>query len=384
VLKQPDGKYAAWNRWGRVGEEGEHKLYPDLDEAAAVKRFKDKFKDKTLNTYDNYKAGTFEKKHNKYDVLETEEGGEGAEQAPLGKLTAAQIGKGMAVIDQLKEAVGAGADPAIIGNLSSQYYTYIPTMTKGRQRPPELNTMDLIGAKESLLLFWMKMGFSEVAAVKPADKTKHTVDNPIEGLLERPLPPTLKAACDGKISDPGSIASSVKRGDDLSKKKTGNPIKPMNQELYGSIILYTGNSIYRALNQALRVEHQNVPKYLSYLRLLFEAMDCMPRQSGKLWRGIAADLYDEYEPGKEIIWWTVSSCTSAQHVAEGFMNQLGGTATLMILDVKTALDIMPISIYPHECESLLKPGIRLKVLSREKKGQVNHIHVEEVGNVLDK
>eukprot|EP01050_Picozoa_sp_SAG11_P007974 SAG11_NODE_682_length_7769_cov_45.167275_5_plen_171_part_00 len=32
-----------------------------------------------------------------------------------------------------------------------------------------------------------------------------------------------------------------------------------------------GNSIYRSLNQALRVEHQNVPKYLGYLRLFFDA-----------------------------------------------------------------------------------------------------------------
>ena len=31
---------------------------------------------------------------------------------------------------------------------------------------------EIIGAKESLLLFWMKMGFSEVAAVKPKDQTK--------------------------------------------------------------------------------------------------------------------------------------------------------------------------------------------------------------------
>ena len=48
------------------------------------------------------------------------------------------------------------------------------------------------------------------------------------GLLERPLPPTLKAACDGKISDAGSIASSVTRGKEMVKKKTGSPVKSMD------------------------------------------------------------------------------------------------------------------------------------------------------------
>ena len=103
-------------------------------------------------------------------------------------------------------------------------------------------------------------------------------------------------------------------------------------------------------------------------------MGCMPRQNGRLWRGIAADLYDEYEEGKEIVWWTVSSCTSDVSVAKNFMNQLGGTATLMILDVENAMDIMPLSIYPHECESLLAPGIKLKVCSHVMPQLCTHVH----------
>ena len=39
--------------------------------------------------------------------------------------------------------------------------------------------------------------------------------------------------------------------------------------------------------------------------------------------GIAADLYDEYEVGKVITWWTVSSTTADEAVARGFMSQLG-------------------------------------------------------------
>jgi hypothetical protein len=43
------------------------------------------------------------------------------------------------------------------------------------------------------------------------------------------------------------------------------------------------------------------------------------------------------------------------------MSQLGGVASLIILDTKSALDITPLSVYPKEKESLLAPGTRLKV-----------------------
>ena len=93
--------------------------------------------------------------------------------------------------------------------------------------------------------------------------------------------------------------------------------------------------------------------------------------------------YDEYEPGKVITWWSVSSCTSEESVARNFMQQLGGAASLIVLKCKRAMDITPLSVYPNEKESLLAPGTRLKVLSRKKVGKVNEIHVEEVGSALD-
>jgi hypothetical protein len=37
--------------------------------------------------------------------------------------------------------------------------------------------------------------------------------------------------------------------------QAGGPVKPMDEHKYGAIVLYTGNSIYRALNEALRVKH---------------------------------------------------------------------------------------------------------------------------------
>lgn len=50
----------------------------------------------------------------------------------------------------------------------------------------------------------------------------------------------------------------------------------------------------------------------------------MPRQATTLWRGVALDLYDDYDEGKEVTWWSVSSCTSDEEIARDFMAQLGG------------------------------------------------------------
>ena len=77
---------------------------------------------------------------------------------------------------------------------------------------------------------------------------------------------------DQSVSDKFAITSSQARGTELAKAQAGKPTKKMSSELYGSIVLYTGNSIYRALNLALREKHAQVPRYLPYLRMLFEAM----------------------------------------------------------------------------------------------------------------
>jgi hypothetical protein len=151
-------------------------------------------------------------------------------------------------------------------------------------------------------------------------------------------------------------------------------------QLYGAILLYTGNSIYADINRCLRQDWKNCRKYWNYLRLYLEAMECLPKMCAKLWRGIAVDLFDEYEPGKVVTWWSISSCTAAKPVAQGFMNQLGGgAASLITLNVKTACDISMLSHYPHEAESLLLPGTKLRVLSRKRgANNVAEIEVEEV------
>ena len=53
---------------------------------------------------------------------------------------------------------------------------------------------------------------------------------------------------------------------------------------------------------------------MPFLRLLFEATDAIGKRPATLWRGIAADLYEEYAPGSLVTWWSVSSCTADEEV----------------------------------------------------------------------
>ena len=365
--------FACWNRWGRVGEEGQTnaaKLQWGSIEGA-IKDFEKKFKDKTANNWGDKEH--FVKKTGKYQLVEVEDGdGDASSGAVLGKLTREQIEKGQAVLATIRmhlEKTGGASAPS---SLTNDFYSLIPTIS-GRAKPPTINNYAILGEKEAQLEFWLRMGFEEMES---------TSDNPLEKLGAIACPPTLSAAAAG-ISDSGSVSSSVARGAKLAKSKAGNPSTPMNEHQYGAIVLYTGNSIYRALNEALRIKHVNVPRYLPYVKLFFSAAACMPKKAARLWRGIAADLYDEYEPGKVITWWTVSSTTADESVARNFMSQLGGKATLVMLDTQTAINIEPLSIYPHERESLLVPGTQLEVVKRSRSGNLNEIHVKEVGNALD-
>ena len=142
-----EGKYFCWNRWGRLGEEGQNNgLEACGSEEAAIKSFSKKFKDKTKNTWvTGAPASAFVKHEGKYQLVEVEEDGGGGD-ASLGKLSAEQISKGQAVLGLIKAALD-GSDQGIIAELSSQFYSLIPTQT-GRTAPPPIGDMGMLSEKE--------------------------------------------------------------------------------------------------------------------------------------------------------------------------------------------------------------------------------------------
>jgi len=233
----------------------------------------------------------------------------------------------------------------------------------------------MLEAEEELLKFYLRMGFEEM------DKVDDGL-SPVSGIMDLPLPPSLDAAC-SKLCAASAIKASSDKGKQHASKQSGGPWKPMPAHLYGAIMLYTSNAIYRDLNNVLRSEDRTrIKKYFQYLRLFLEALNTLPQQKKTLWRGVNVDLYDQYKTGSTVTWWGVSSCTSDIKVAKNFMNGCGGKCTLLTVETKTAADISEITFFGNEKENLLAPGTQLKVLSSKREGRITEIKMQEVGRVL--
>lgn len=376
LLKSSDGKFFLWTHWGRVGSSGQSNLQPyALGKDYAENEFKSKFKQKSGVHYDMLHAHDWTPVVGKYTLVDTDEqeGAEGGGSAPLGKLTPQQIEKGQAVLEKISTSLSTG-DVHSLPLLSGEYYTLVPH-DFGFMVPPNINTKDKLEAEEELLKFYLRMGFEEM------DKADDGL-TPIAGIMDMALPPSLELAA-SKICSTTAIKASVAKGTAHATKQSGKPSKAMEAHLYGAIMLYTSNAIYRALNNALRSEDRTkIKKYFSYLRLFLEALGRLPQQKRTLWRGVGVDLYDEYQVGKTITWWGVSSCTSELSVAKGFMKGCGGKCTLLTVETKTAADISDITFFGNEKENLLAPGTQLKVLSSKREGNITEIKLQEVGRVL--
>jgi len=363
------GKFYAWNRWGRVGDSGQNKLMPCSSKDHALKEFKKKFREKTVNDWDN--RDSFKPVNGKYYLVDTEEGGAG-DDAPMGKLTEGQIGKGQLVLDKLEKALNAKSKKDVLETLSSEFYSLIPH-DFGFKRAPAIDTNEMLQSKIELLKFFLRMGFDSVEEDKSL--------TPISGIMDLPCPKTLHDVNDA-ICGKGDISASVSKGEEAAKKQAGNPQQQMSAHLYAAIFLYTGNAIYRNLNQCLNNQDRSkIKKYFKYLRLLFEAMQSLPKQKRTLYRGLAVNLYDKWAEGSTITWWGVNSCTSELSVAQNFAKS-AGSSTICTIECNTASDISELSFFSHEKESLLMPGTKLLVKKKKMNGSVAEFTLQEVGNEI--
>mmetsp|Transcript_104369 Transcript_104369/g.196437 ORF Transcript_104369/g.196437 Transcript_104369/m.196437 type:complete len:703 (-) Transcript_104369:81-2189(-) len=378
VLKKSSGEYFCWQHWGRVGAKGQDKLeaFGKGGLSGAETCFQKKFKDKTGVAYTMASTYDWTPKMGKYTLVETDdqEGADAEGSAPLGKLTPHQIEKGQGVLEKLDLALDKKKkDSTELNNLSSEYYTLIPH-NFGFSIPPAINTKDMLEAEQELLKFYLRMGFEETGS----DATL----SPIEGIMDMDLPKSLQEAA-GKLCAATHIKSSEAKGATHAEKQTGSPNTKMEAHLYGAIMLYTSNAIYKDLNAVLRSEDRSkIKKYFLYLRLLLEAFARLPQQTKTLWRGVSVDLHDQYKPGSTITWWGVSSCTADQNVAKNFMKGCGGKCTLLTVKTKTAADISQITFFGNEKENLLAPGTQLQVISSKRVDKVTEIQLEEVGRGL--
>jgi len=376
LLQGSDGTFYSWTHWGRVGAVGQHKLEPCADAVSAQNACEKKFKEKSGVLYCNRLSHDWTPVIGKYTLVETDEqeGDDGGESAPLGKLTPQQIEKGQGVLEKIEEVLNTKS-PTEIMDLSSQFYTLIPH-NFGMKVPPPINTPEMLEAEQELLKFYLRMGFDEM---EKADDGLL----PVSGIMDLELPKSLESAC-SKLCSAKDIKASSEKGKTHADRNSGKPTKAMEPHLYAAIMLYTSNAIYRNLNSTLRSEDRGkIKKYFLYLRLLLEALGRLPQSPKDLWRGVNVDLFDTYPLNSTITWWAVSSCTADISVAKNFMNGCGGKCTLLTVNSKTAADISDITFFGNEKEHLLAPGTQLKVVSSVRKGKTTEIIMEEVGRVLN-
>ncbi len=206
-LLEKGGKFYAWTRWGRVGEDGQNALLGPSDFAKALKAFQAKFKDKTKNAWeerasfkavagryalievdrsaDASKADEIEEKlkgidadaakiaakgAKKYapsklavevqkflDLIFDEDMFKGAmasfdidvKKMPLGALSKSQVEKGMEVLEELETAIESKKGKKI-EEVTSRFYTVIPHAF-GRKVPPVIDTLELLAKKFEML-----------------------------------------------------------------------------------------------------------------------------------------------------------------------------------------------------------------------------------------
>lgn len=90
----------------------------------------------------------------------------------------------------------------------------------------------------------------------------------------------------------------------------------------------------------------------------------------------------DYDVGKSVTWWSVTSTTADLNVARNFTKGCGGKCTLFTIETTTSTDISQLSFFGSEKESLLAPGTQLLVTSKKQIGNVAEIHLKETGRLL--
>eukprot|EP00633_Aureoumbra_lagunensis_P001412 CAMPEP_0197295988 /NCGR_PEP_ID=MMETSP0890-20130614/37207_1 /TAXON_ID=44058 ORGANISM="Aureoumbra lagunensis, Strain CCMP1510" /NCGR_SAMPLE_ID=MMETSP0890 /ASSEMBLY_ACC=CAM_ASM_000533 /LENGTH=519 /DNA_ID=CAMNT_0042772287 /DNA_START=13 /DNA_END=1572 /DNA_ORIENTATION=- len=202
---------------------------------------------------------------------------------------------------------------------------------------------------------------------------------PISGIMKlQPVP--LTEACDGLgLKSPANYAL---------QKATDINAPPLTLDQKAAIFLYTGNSLYRRLNDALRSpDRSRVNAYFLYLRQFISAYDALSTSAISsrplLYRGIRKNLTVHYTCGKIVVWWAVSSCTPNRDVATNFAGGKFGGGTIFHIQSSTAISVRHISAYQAEDEFILAPGTSLQVLSVTK-GTQKHCAIILLKELTDK
>jgi hypothetical protein len=111
------------------------------------------------------------------------------------------------------------------------------------------------------------------------------------------------------------------------------------------------------------------------MKLIHTALNKLPSQQVKLWRGVGKDVSTGYLKGMCMTWSSISSCSNDAGVVESFLDKKSHS-TLFSIDCKNGKSIAKYSAYQHEYEIILMPGTRLKVIN--KPFEYNGLHLVDL------
>ncbi|CAF5010101.1 unnamed protein product, partial [Rotaria sp. Silwood1] len=101
-----------------------------------------------------------------------------------------------------------------------------------------------------------------------------------------------------------------------------------------AVFLYTmewgDKSFYRVFNQAVRSkDRRGLTPWFAFLKLFDTALSKLPIVKKNVWRGVTGDLSKHFRKGKELIWWSVSSCSPSVDVIKTFLDN---NSTLFMIE----------------------------------------------------
>ena len=106
-----------------------------------------------------------------------------------------------------------------------------------------------------------------------------------------------------------TIVNKASQNAHIATERSAHPHHPLTQDQSAAICFYTMNwkptdqAISTQLNTALRSQDQTqIIPYLFYLKLFTSALNKLKSCKKTIWRGVNADLSNEYSPGKTIVW----------------------------------------------------------------------------------
>ncbi|CAF3606844.1 unnamed protein product [Rotaria sp. Silwood1] len=167
----------------------------------------------------------------------------------------------------------------------------------------------------------------------------------------------------------------------IAKRNSKNPQDGLSQDESAAIYLYSMESLYCELNRALRDKNrERLVPFFPYLKLFLTALWKLPSEKCIAWRGVKADISDQFEEGETFVWWGLSSCTTTLSVlqSENFLGKKGHR-TLFNVECINGKMIHNHSHFPLESEVLLLPCSYFVVVSKLDQGNNLHtVHVRQL------